>query len=83
MKRQRTREHLTPTEVKALLEATKKKGLSRNPIRDHCLLFLMVRHGLRVSEAIQLKLSDIDLEPENGPCSPAQKRKAKRSPDLG
>jgi len=62
MKRQRTREHLTPTEVKALLEATKKKGLSRNPIRDHCLLFLMVRHGLRVSEAIQLKLSDIDLE---------------------
>jgi len=62
MKRQRTREHLTPEEVQKLLAATKKDGLSRNPQRDHCLLFLMVRHGLRVSEACQLKLSDIDLD---------------------
>ena len=62
MKRERTREHLTQEEVQKLLAATKKEGLSRNPERDHCLLFLMVRHGLRVSEACQLKLSDIDLE---------------------
>jgi type 1 fimbriae regulatory protein FimB len=62
MKRERTREHLTQEEVQKLLAATKKEGLSRNPQRDHCLLFLMVRHGLRVSEACQLKLSDIDLE---------------------
>jgi site-specific recombinase XerD len=62
MKRERTREHLTQEEVQKLLVATKKEGLSRNPQRDHCLLFLMVRHGLRVSEACQLKLSDIDLE---------------------
>src|SRR5260370_39838448 len=62
MKRERTREHLTPDEVQKLLAATKKEGLSRNPQRDHCLLFLMVRHGLRVSEACQLKLSDIDLD---------------------
>jgi type 1 fimbriae regulatory protein FimB len=60
--RPRTREHLTPEEVDKLLAATKTKGLSRNPQRDHCLLFLMVRHGLRVSEACRLKLSDIDLE---------------------
>ena len=62
MKRERTREHLTQEEVQKLLAATKKEGLSRNPQRDHCLLFMMVRHGLRVSEACQLKLSDIDLE---------------------
>jgi site-specific recombinase XerD len=62
MKRERTREHLTQEEVQKLLAATKKEGISRNSQRDHCLLFLMVRHGLRVSEACQLKLSDIDLE---------------------
>ncbi len=62
MKRERTREHLTQEEVQKLLTAAKKEGSSRNPERNHCLLFLMARHGLRVSEACQLKLSDIDLE---------------------
>jgi hypothetical protein len=38
------------------------KTASRNPERDYCLLLLMFRHGLRVSEACRLKLSDIDLE---------------------
>ena len=36
------------------------KVFSRNPERDHALVLLMVRHGLRVS-ACKLKLSDIDL----------------------
>jgi site-specific recombinase XerD len=61
-RKDRSREHLSPDEVQKLLAASKKKGLSRNPERDHCLLFLMVRHGLRVSEACQLKLSDVDLQ---------------------
>ena len=42
--------------------ASKDKSLSRNPERDYCLLLLMVRHGLRVSEACSLKLSDVDMQ---------------------
>jgi site-specific recombinase XerD len=60
-RKDRGREYLSPDEVQKLLAASKKKELSRNPERDHCLLFLMVRHGLRVSEACQLKVSDVDL----------------------
>src|SRR5258708_34170721 len=61
-RRERSREHLTQEEVTRLLAATKDKTLTRNPERDYALLLLMVRHGLRVSEACKLKLSDIDLQ---------------------
>ena len=60
-RRPRTREHLRPEEVNRLLEASRNPSLSRYPRRDHCLLLLMYRHGLRVSEACQLRLSDVDL----------------------
>jgi type 1 fimbriae regulatory protein FimB len=59
---ERTREYLTPEEVSKLLAAIKQPELSRNPVRDYCLLLLMFRHGLRVSEICRLKVSDIDLE---------------------
>jgi type 1 fimbriae regulatory protein FimB len=42
-----------------LIEATKG---SRNEIRDRCLLLLMFRHGLRVSEACGMKLDQVDME---------------------
>src|SRR4029077_7971093 len=58
---ERSREFLNPDEVTKLLAASRQQNLSRNPQRDYCLLFLMVRHGLRVSEACRLKLSDVDL----------------------
>lgn len=61
-RRERSREHLTQEEVGKLLAATKDKNLTRNPERDHALVLLMVRHGLRVSEACKLKFSDVDLQ---------------------
>jgi type 1 fimbriae regulatory protein FimB len=61
-RRERSRAYLTPDEVQKLLEASRKEGFSRNPERNYCLLLLMFRHGLRVSEACQLKLTDIDLK---------------------
>jgi type 1 fimbriae regulatory protein FimB len=59
---ERTREHLTPEEAVKLLEASKEPGVSRNPERDYCLLLLMFRHGLRVTEICSLKLSDVDVK---------------------
>ena len=53
------RRPLAPGEVQKLIVATQG---SRNAARDRCLLLLMFRHGLRVSEALGLKLSHVDLE---------------------
>lgn len=51
--------HLATREVEKLVAATKG---SRNESRDRCLLLLMSRHGLRVSEALGLKLNAVDME---------------------
>jgi type 1 fimbriae regulatory protein FimB len=53
------RKHLTGREVERFIEATKS---SRNGVRDRCLLLLMFRHGLRVSEVCAIKLDQVDLE---------------------
>jgi type 1 fimbriae regulatory protein FimB len=47
------RKHITAAEVDKLIAATRG---SRNEARDRCLLLLMFRHGLRVSEACGLQL---------------------------
>jgi len=56
----RRREYLSSDEIERLLAAS--KTFSRNPQRDYCLLLLMFRHGLRISELTSLKLSDVNLE---------------------
>lgn len=56
---ERSKNFLSNTEVKDLLEASKQ---SRYPTRNYLLLLMMYRHGLRVSEVINLKLTDVNLK---------------------
>jgi type 1 fimbriae regulatory protein FimB len=53
------RQHLVSAEVEKLLAATKG---TRHATRDRCVILLMFRHGLRVSEACGLVLSQVDTE---------------------
>ena len=45
-------------EMQRFLDAARH---GRHGVRDHLLLLLTYRHGLRVSEAIDLRLKDFDL----------------------
>lgn len=56
----RSREYLTSKEAVALREAAKRVG--RNGERDWLLIMMMYRHGLRVSEAIDLKWEQVYFE---------------------
>jgi len=56
----RPREHLAPTEIEKLMQAAKSIG--RHKIRDATMILMAYRHGLRVSELISLKWSQIDLK---------------------
>src|SRR5262249_42505564 len=53
----RSREHLTPTEVEKLIEATKG---NRYGHRDETMLLVAYRHGLRASEVVDLRWEQID-----------------------
>jgi integrase len=54
----RTREHLTEREVGKLLVALKR---NRHGHRDWLIALIIFRHGLRVSEACDLRWDDLDL----------------------
>lgn len=49
----RSREYLTPEEVKRLIQAAGLRG--RHPVRDQAIVLLSFRHGLRAGEAATLK----------------------------
>ncbi|WP_405246534.1 tyrosine-type recombinase/integrase [Cellulophaga sp. Asnod2-G02] len=56
---ERAKDYLSDAEMKVLLKASKK---TRYPKRNYILLLMIYRHGLRVSEAVNLKLSDVNLK---------------------
>jgi integrase len=55
----RTREHLFPNEVEAMIKAAHDVG--RHPLRDSTLILLAYRHGLRVSELVALRWEQINF----------------------
>ena len=56
----RSREHLLPDEVDALMKAAGQVG--RHRLRDRVLILVAYRHGLRVSELVGIKWDQIDLK---------------------
>jgi len=56
----RPREHLTPDEVEKLMAAAKRSG--RYGQRDATLLLICYRHGMRVSELIDMKWSEVEFK---------------------
>lgn len=56
----RAREYLTTHEIEALKKSA--RGIGRQGSRDDALVLLMFRHGLRVSEIINLRWEQIDLK---------------------
>ena len=58
----RTREHLTETEVEKLLKAA---GTNRHGHRDATMILVAYRHGLRVSELVDLRWDQIDFDHAN------------------
>jgi type 1 fimbriae regulatory protein FimB/type 1 fimbriae regulatory protein FimE len=55
----RTRSHLTEDEVEKLLKVAKQ---GRYGQRDHLMVLMAFRHGLRVSELCDLQWTDIDFK---------------------
>ncbi len=56
---ERRRDFLGEADLDRLLSAAKR---GRHGVRDHLLVLLMYRHGLRASEAISLTRQDVDLD---------------------
>jgi integrase len=55
----RTREYLTPAEVKVMIAAAKS---NRNGIRDGLMIMMAYRHGLRGSELVDLRWTQVHFK---------------------
>ena len=53
------RNFLTKKEIDLLLKSSKR---GRHGVRDYCMTLLAYRHGYRVSELIDIRLSDVDID---------------------
>ncbi len=56
---QNKKNFLTEAEMKKFLAASRQ---GRHGVRDFCLMLMAYHHGLRVSELIDIRLKDLDLE---------------------
>lgn len=56
---QNAKNFLTKSEMKKFFEAARK---GRHGVRDFCLMLMAYRHGLRVSELIDIRLKDLDFD---------------------
>ena len=59
-KDRRAREYLTEAEVESIMKTARQIG--RHGSRDHTIILVAYRHGLRVSELVALKWQQIDLK---------------------
>jgi integrase len=76
----RTREYLTEAEVARLIEAAKD---NRYGHRDATMILMAYRHGLRVSELVDLRWDQIDFDAANLSVRRAKKGSPSTHPILG
>jgi len=50
---------LTTSEIETIFKHLKK---TRHPVRNNLMILMMYRHGFRVSELIDVKMADIDMD---------------------